>query len=99
MCAHYTPANKDQLASHFHADPREYEFKPDIFPGRMAPLIRPLGGERSSDQQIEVVSAMFGLVPGWAETKLARSTYNSRSETTAIKPSFRTVELHLGGRA
>lgn len=35
--------------------------------------------------------AMFGLVPHWAsDTKIARHTYNARSETVAEKPSFRT---------
>ncbi len=34
---------------------------------------------------------MFGLVPSWADLKLARSTYNARTETIAIKPSFRTA--------
>jgi putative SOS response-associated peptidase YedK len=33
---------------------------------------------------------MFGLVPHWAtDTKIARSTYNARTETIAEKPSFR----------
>ena len=33
---------------------------------------------------------MFGLVPHWAtDTKIARSTYNARTETVAEKPSFR----------
>lgn len=36
------------------------------------------------------VPARFGLIPGWAkDTKIARSTYNARSETVAEKPSFR----------
>lgn len=34
---------------------------------------------------------MFGLVPAWANLKLARSTYNARSETVATKPTFRTA--------
>jgi putative SOS response-associated peptidase YedK len=39
---------------------------------------------------MEAVSGMFGLVPHWAtDTKIARQTYNARSETVAEKPSFR----------
>jgi putative SOS response-associated peptidase YedK len=39
---------------------------------------------------LEAVSGMFGLVPHWAtDTKIARQTYNARSETVAAKPSFR----------
>ena len=36
------------------------------------------------------ISGMFGLVPHWAtDTKIARQTYNARSETAAEKPSYR----------
>ena len=36
------------------------------------------------------VPACFGLVPAWAkDVKIARSTYNARSETVGEKPSFR----------
>ena len=35
-------------------------------------------------------NGMFGLVPHWAtDTKIARQTFNSRSETASAKPSFR----------
>jgi endonuclease YncB( thermonuclease family) len=34
---------------------------------------------------------MFGMVPYWADTKLARQTYNARTETVATKPSFRNA--------
>jgi putative SOS response-associated peptidase YedK len=38
----------------------------------------------------EAVPGIFGLLPHWAtDAKLARSTYNARSETVAAKPSFR----------
>lgn len=88
MCANYTPARRDELASHFGVDPRDYVFKPEAFPGYMAPIIRPVQ-EHLDDGRIELVSAMFGMVPHWADTKLARQTYNSRTETAATKPSFR----------
>ena len=40
--------------------------------------------------EYEAVNGLFGLVPHWAaDLKLARSTYNARSETVATKPSFR----------
>jgi|TARA_R100000458_G_scaffold59880_1_gene72416 putative SOS response-associated peptidase YedK len=32
---------------------------------------------------------VFGLLPFWADKKLARSTYNARSETASVKRSFR----------
>jgi putative SOS response-associated peptidase YedK len=41
---------------------------------------------------VEALVGMFGLLPFWAkDTKLARSTYNCRSETAASKPSFRSA--------
>jgi putative SOS response-associated peptidase YedK len=36
--------------------------------------------------------AKFGLIPSWAkDEKIARYTYNARSETAAEKPSYRTA--------
>ena len=38
----------------------------------------------------EALLGSFGLVPHWAtDTKIARQTYNARTETVASKPSFR----------
>jgi putative SOS response-associated peptidase YedK len=38
----------------------------------------------------EALNGLFGLVPHWAtDTKITKSTYNCRSETAAVKPSFR----------
>lgn len=88
MCAAYTPARRDVLASHFGADPRDFPIVPHAYPGSMAPIVRRSFDNPASGQR-EAVSAMFGMVPDWADLKLARQTYNSRSETTAIKPSFR----------
>ncbi len=34
---------------------------------------------------------MFGMVPHWADLKLARQTYNARTETISTKPSFRAA--------
>lgn len=86
MCANYTPARSERLAAQFNVDPREYIFKPEVYPGSLAPIVR-----RAATGQLEVVSAMFGMVPHWADLKLARQTYNSRTETTATKPSFRNA--------
>jgi putative SOS response-associated peptidase YedK len=90
MCAAYTPSRRDQLAAHFSVDPREHVIAPDAYPGSMAPIVRRSFDNPASGQR-EAVSAMFGMVPHWADLKLARQTYNSRSETTAAKPSFRNA--------
>jgi putative SOS response-associated peptidase YedK len=90
MCANYTPARGERLAQQFGVDPREYVFKAEAFPGTMAPIIRGARGHPAA-AELEVVAAMFGMVPHWAELKLARQTYNSRAETSATKPSFRNA--------
>jgi len=41
--------------------------------------------------RLGVESAIFGMVPHWADYKLARQTYNARTETVASKPSFRSA--------
>jgi putative SOS response-associated peptidase YedK len=37
----------------------------------------------------ELLSGTFGMIPQWGDMKLARSTYNARSETVHQKNSFR----------
>lgn len=38
----------------------------------------------------EALLGSFGLIPHWVtNTKIARHTYNARTETVADKPSFR----------
>jgi putative SOS response-associated peptidase YedK len=89
MCAIFTPSKKPQIARHFDVDvdagPLDHA---DTFPGHTAPIIRPA---RASGPGLALACdpACFGLVPHWADIKLARSTYNARTETVAGKPSFR----------
>lgn len=46
----------------------------------------------------EMLLGSFGLIPHWsADTKIARHTYNARSETVAEKPSYRDA-WRLGRR-
>ena len=93
MCANYTPTRSERLAAQagIHI-PGPYEFKSETYPGYLAPVIRTaegLAAEESFERQLDY--GMFGLVPAWADVKLARSTYNARTETVATKPSFRTA--------
>jgi putative SOS response-associated peptidase YedK len=93
MCANYIPSTHDQLRQHFQVAPPDSEYKAESFPGYMSPLIRPpradaLPGDRSC------ALGMFGMVPHWADEKLARQTYNARAETVATKPSFRHAFKH-----
>jgi putative SOS response-associated peptidase YedK len=87
MCANYLPSSPEQLRKYFRVAPPT-AFKPETYPGYLAPIVRL--AEDGSDE-IESVNACFGMVPPWADLKLARQTYNARTETVAEKPSFRTA--------
>jgi putative SOS response-associated peptidase YedK len=88
MCANYTPSARDQLLEHFRIEPPPEDYAAEAFPGSSAPIIR-LPDAASPPGEMEAVNACFGMLPYWADMKLARSTYNARSETVASKPSFR----------
>ncbi len=57
----------------------------EAYPGFEAPILKAKAGQIE-----EVISlAQFGLIPAWAQDeKIARHTYNARSETVQNKPSF-----------
>ncbi|KRB78297.1 SOS response-associated peptidase [Noviherbaspirillum sp. Root189] len=93
MCANYIPSTHDQLRQHFQVAPPDSEYKAESFPGYMSPLIRlPRADALPGDRACAL--GMFGMVPHWAEEKLARQTYNARAETVATKPSFRHAFKH-----
>ncbi len=55
-------------------------------------LRRPHAGDAGDEAvpELEALAGIFGLLPfGAKDEKLAKSTYNCRSETAATKPSFR----------
>ncbi len=85
MCSNYLPARIESLAQYFAIDRVEFDWQAECYPGQMAPIIKP------GPTGLECVSACFGMVPHWADMKLARQTYNARSETVAEKPSFRNA--------
>lgn len=58
------------------------------WPGYIAPILR---GSHEAPGNFEISPAMFGMVPHWADHKLARQTCNARTETVASKPSFRSA--------
>ena len=86
MCSNYIPARIDTLAQYFDINQVDFAYQAESYPGQMAPILKaaPTGG-------VECVPACFGMVPHWADMKLARQTYNARSETVAEKPSFRNA--------
>ena len=86
MCANYTPSRLDAISEHYGLERALFSTPAEAYPGYLAPMLRPA---RDAGGAIECVAAMFGMVPHWADTKLARQTYNARTETVATKPSFR----------
>lgn len=94
MCAHYEGISDPKaFAEFFDASPPSTAGKLDLWPATMGAMIRRPAEADSGDEAVperEGVAAMFGLVPHWAtDIKIARNTYNARSETVASKPTFR----------
>lgn len=76
------------------ADAALADLPAETFPGYLAPILRESVRAGAAPGAVEAVAAMFGMVPHWADPKLARQTYNARSETVASKPSFRNAWKH-----
>ncbi len=66
--------------------------KLDLWPGYMGPFIRRHPHADVGDEAVppsEAMVGLFGLVPHLStDIKITKSTFNCRSETAAIKPSF-----------
>ncbi|WP_296508259.1 SOS response-associated peptidase [Rhodoferax sp.] len=92
MCTNFVPsARTDFLAQRLGAvTPAGRDWPAETYPGYAAPVVvRSAGGA-------SVQLAQFGLIPPWSRDahharELARGTYNARSETVALKPSFRNA--------
>lgn len=94
MCSHYEGATADQLGRAFGVDAPE-QGTLDLWPGYLGSFVRAVGVPEEQDgnnPRLEILRGSFGLIPGWSkDTKIARRTYNARSETAAEKPSFRNA--------
>jgi putative SOS response-associated peptidase YedK len=95
MCSHYEAPSPARLRDAFglEIDPRK---KLDLWPGYIGPFIRrPVDSEADDEAapQLEALAGVFGLLPSWTKDpkKLARSTYNARTETVATKNSYRVA--------
>ncbi len=94
MYSHYESVRDRQiLKRHFQLDDIPESGKWDMWPGYLGPFIRRHEFADVGDEAVperEVLQGSFGLIPHWAtDTKIARQTYNARSETVAVKPSYR----------
>lgn len=92
MCSHYEAPTQTQLEQAFGVEPFE-QGKLDLWPGYLGPFLRNKADQGEPDESpVELLQGLFGLIPGWSkDTKIARRTYNARSETVAEKPSFRSA--------
>lgn len=94
MCSHYEAPTSQQLLDAFGVAPED-PIQTELWPTYMGPFIRlPIASDPHDEAvpEFESLAGMFGLLPFWAkDTKLARNTYNARSETAATKPSFRAA--------
>ena len=86
MCSNFIPAPRSVFTAALHWPEPTFEYPQESYVGYRAPiqLIAPDSGAA------ELREARFGLVPFWSkDTKIARYTYNARTETVASKPSYR----------
>jgi putative SOS response-associated peptidase YedK len=87
MCANYEPPAPRHLRLHLRTLEPTFSYPGEAYPGSKAVFVT--AGEKPQDD-FSPWPGVFGLLPPWAkDDKLARSTYNARSETVAEKPSFR----------
>jgi putative SOS response-associated peptidase YedK len=89
MCANYKPVTaQDRLTQFFGVERPPDALPPEVYPGGLAPFI-----VRHSDRiglARDARLGLFGLLPTWAkDMAFGRRTYNARSETVDVKPSFR----------
>ena len=94
MCSHYQGVQDPKTyAERFKAEPPQAPTKADLWPGYLGSFVRRHPHADVGDEAVpeyEALPGLFGLVPHWAtDLKLARHTFNARSETVATKPSFR----------
>jgi putative SOS response-associated peptidase YedK len=94
MCAHYEGIQDPKTyVDWFRASAPTVSGRTDLWPGYLGSFIRTHPQADVGDEAVplgEGLSGVFGLIPHWAaDTKIARSTYNARSETAPTKPSFR----------
>ena len=99
MCSHYQSVeDQERFRRHFGVAAPPDPGREDLWPGYAGSFIRRHPMAHTSDEAVppmEALTGLFGLVPHWsADTKIARHTYNARSETVAVKPSFRDAWKH-----
>ena len=88
MCTNFTPTQHAAWAKEKLGVDLPSAYPEEAYPGFAAPVV--VKGHRSG--RVACGLARFGLIPAWAkDDKIARHTYNARSETAAEKPSYRSA--------
>ena len=89
MCVNFVPIHPSAL-QRFVRNVAGLDYPPETYPGYAAPIFRLQG------TGFEASTAAFGLIPAWSKDRtIGRRTYNARSETVAVKPSYRTAWKQL----
>lgn len=94
MCSHYQAIKeRERFLRLFGIYPPDPDGRFDMWPGYTGVMVRRPPEAQAGDDAalpLEAVCGLFGLLPHWArDTRLARNTFNARSETVHEKPSFR----------
>jgi putative SOS response-associated peptidase YedK len=88
VCTNFTPTTNTQWVKDTLGVDIPLEFPAESYPGFASPIVV----QSHQTQRVAVGLAKFGLIPAWAkDNKIARHTYNARSETASQKPSFRSA--------
>ena len=92
MCGRYAlTAEPNVLAALFTLEQLEpFDVRYNLAPSQTAPVIVQSLKEDESGRQATPMA--WGLIPSWSkDAKIAYRTINARSETAAVKPSFRAA--------
>lgn len=91
MCTNFTPTKRAPWVAETLGVELPAGYPDESYPGFAAPLV--VKSHRSN--RVACGLAKFGLIPAWArDDKIARHTYNARSETATDKPSYRHAWRH-----
>jgi putative SOS response-associated peptidase YedK len=99
MCSHYQAIKeRERYLRYFGVPPPGDLGKVDLWPGYLGVFIRRHPHADVGDEAVppcEAPTGLFGLVPHWSlDTRITKHTFNARSETVAVKPSFREAWKH-----
>lgn len=88
MCTNFTPIKRAPWVMDAFGVELPTGFPVESYPGFAAPLVV----KSHQTNRVACGLARFGLIPAWAkDDKISRHTYNARSETAAVKPSYRSA--------